>query len=67
MFYHYEGKLTHHLSYIKMEIRALVELSEYSRQRPFEQLTKEDVLSFLYKFRKTEDRDPLHKWMVRIT
>jgi len=51
------------LSYIKMEIRALVELSEYSRERPFEQLTKEDVLSFLYKFRKTEDRDPLHKWI----
>ncbi|MFY9794676.1 MAG: hypothetical protein WB988_01465 [Candidatus Nitrosopolaris sp.] len=56
------------LSYIKMEIRALVELSEYSRQRPFEQLTKEDVLSFLYIFRKTEDR--LFRYisgLVRIT
>ena len=51
-----------------MEIRALVELSEYSRQRPFEQLTKEDVLSFLYIFRKTEDR--LFRYisgLVRIT
>jgi len=50
-------------NYTIMQIQALVELSEYSRQKPFEQLTREDVLSFLYKFRKTEDKDPLHKWI----
>ncbi|MGB6590349.1 MAG: hypothetical protein WBE68_02440 [Candidatus Nitrosopolaris sp.] len=50
-------------NYTIMQIQALVELSEYSKQKPFEQLTREDVLSFLYKFRKTEDRDPLHKWI----
>ncbi|HXP53017.1 MAG TPA: hypothetical protein VN922_23940, partial [Bacteroidia bacterium] len=50
-------------NYTRMQIQALVELSEYSKQKPFEQLSKEDVLSFLDKFRKTEDRDPLHKWI----
>lgn len=34
-------------NYTRMQIQALVELSEYSKQKPFEQLTREDVLSFL--------------------
>lgn len=50
-------------NYTRLQIQALVELSEYSKQKPFEQLTRDDVLSFLDKFRKTEDRDPLHKWI----
>jgi len=49
--------------YTKMQIQTLVELSEYSKQKPFKKLTREDVLLFLDKFRKTEDRDPLHKWI----
>jgi hypothetical protein len=50
-------------NYTKTQIQALVELSEYLKQKPFEQLTGEDLLSFLYKFKKTEDKDPLHKWI----
>jgi hypothetical protein len=50
-------------NYTKMQIQALVELSEYLNQKPFRQLTSDDVLSFLNKFRKTEDKDPLHKWI----
>src|SRR5215469_2242713 len=50
-------------SYTRMQIQALVELSEYSKQKPFKQLTRDDILSFLNKFRKTEDKDPLHKWI----
>ena len=50
-------------NYTKIQIQALVELSEYLKQKPFKQLTTEDVLSFLDKFRKTEDKDPLHKWI----
>jgi integrase/recombinase XerD len=50
-------------NYTRMQIQAFVELSEYFKQKPFEQLTREDVLSFLCKFRKTEDKDPLHKWI----
>jgi integrase/recombinase XerD len=50
-------------NYTKTQIQALVELSEYLKQKPFERLTREDILSFLDKFRKTEDKDPLHKWI----
>ncbi|HYT43438.1 MAG TPA: hypothetical protein VEP90_13955 [Methylomirabilota bacterium] len=45
-------------NYTKIQNQALVELSEYLKQKPFKQLTTEDVLSFLDKFRKTEDKDP---------
>src|SRR5215467_6500762 len=50
-------------NYTRMQIQALVELSEYSKQKPFEHMTRDDILSFLYKFRKTEDSDRLHKWI----
>jgi hypothetical protein len=50
-------------NYTKIQIQALVELSEYLKQKPFKQLTTEDILSFLDKFRKTEGKDPLHKWI----
>ena len=50
-------------NYTKIQIQALVELSEYLNQKPFKELTRHNVLSFLDKFRKTEDRDPLHKWI----
>jgi integrase/recombinase XerD len=46
-----------------MQIRTIVEISEYFNQKPLEQLTREHVLLFLDKFRKTNDRDPLHKWI----
>ena len=39
-------------NYTKIQNQALVELSEYLKQKPFKQLTTEDVLSFLDKFRK---------------
>ena len=50
-------------NYTKMQIRTLVELSEYLNQKPFGQLTKDDVVLFLDKYRKTEGQDPLHKWI----
>jgi len=45
-------------NYTKIQIQALVELSEYLKQKPLKQLTTEDVLSFLDKLRKTEDKEP---------
>ena len=39
-----------------MQIRTLVDLSEYLNQKPFGQLTSDDVVSFLDKLRKTEDK-----------
>ena len=62
MFYHYVGKLIHHRIIQKCKL-ALVDLSEYLNQKPFGRLTSDDVVSFLDKLRKTEDKDPLHKWV----
>ena len=50
-------------NYTKMQIRARVDLSESLNQKPFGRLTSDDVVSFLDKLRKTEDKDPLHKWV----
>ena len=50
-------------NYTILQIQALVELSEYLKQKPFKQMKPEDILSFLDKFRKTEEKDPLHKWI----
>jgi hypothetical protein len=50
-------------NYTKMQIMALVDLSEYLNQKPFGQLISDDIVLFLDKFRKTEDKDPLHKWV----
>jgi len=50
-------------NYTISQIQALVELSEYLKHKPFKQMKPEDILSFLDKFRKTEEKDPLHKWI----
>ena len=42
MFCHYEGKSTQ--NYTRTQIQALVEQSEYSKQKPFKPLTREDIL-----------------------
>jgi hypothetical protein len=43
-------------NYTKIQIQALVELSEYLKQKPFKQLTTENVLSFLDKLEKQKIR-----------
>jgi len=38
-------------------------LSVYVSNKPFRQMTREEVLSYLDRCRKTEACDPLHKWI----
>jgi integrase len=35
----------------------------FNNQKAFKQITREDLLSFLDRFRKSENADPLHKWI----
>jgi integrase len=35
----------------------------FNNQKAFKQITREDLLSFLDSFRKSENVDPLHKWI----
>src|SRR5918912_1195692 len=52
------------LSYKKYTIQFLSELSRaVGIEKKFIDLTRDDVLCYLDKCRKTEDEDPLHKWI----
>jgi len=51
-------------NYRRMNIDILGQLSKfYDNQKPFNQITREDVLSYLDSLRKPETLDPLHKWV----
>jgi integrase/recombinase XerD len=41
----------------------LVKFHVNNRKKTFKEMTRDDVLSFLDSFRKTEEADPLHKWI----
>jgi hypothetical protein len=51
-------------NYRRDNINVLCRLSQYSNhKKSFKDMTREDILAFLYSFRKTEASDPLHKWI----
>ena len=37
--------------------------SRYNKNRPFKAMTREDIISFLEAFRKSEASDVMHKWI----
>ena len=49
--------------YRKNTIILLCTFSIFFNGKPFNEITREDVLSFLDSFRKIESVDPLHKWI----
>ena len=52
------------LSYRKYTIQFLSELSKtVGIEKPFQEMTRDDVLGYLDKCRKPENEDPLHKWI----
>lgn len=50
-------------SYRELNAWALTKLSEFHKNKPFNKISREDILSFLNSFRKTDSQDPLHKWI----
>jgi integrase/recombinase XerD len=51
-------------SYIRNNLQFLSELTRFvGIKKKFEDLTKEDIISFLDNHRKPEDEDPLHQWI----
>jgi integrase/recombinase XerD len=44
-------------------IHKLKQLAEYHNPKHFKDMTRQDILNFLDKFRKSEQADPLHKWV----
>jgi hypothetical protein len=45
------------------QIITLSQLSEFSNQKPFPEMTRDNILAYLNSCRKSEDIDPLHKWI----
>ena len=52
------------LSYKRNTIQFLAELSKAAGiEKKFIDMTRDDVLCYLDKYRKAENEDPLHKWI----
>jgi hypothetical protein len=49
--------------YRKSIIPLLCKVSVFFKSKSFKEITREDFLSFLDSYRKTEIADPLHKWI----
>jgi len=45
------------------KIKVLVWLSNFHKDKKFENMTKDDILEFLNSLRKPSDKDPTHKWI----
>jgi integrase/recombinase XerD len=50
-------------SYRELNAWALTKLSQFHKNKPFNKISRKDILSFLNSFRKTDSQDPLHKWI----
>ena len=56
-----ETNLSDH--YRKDLIEVLCRFSKYNDNKPYRDLTRDNIITFLETFRKTETQDPLHKWI----
>jgi hypothetical protein len=50
-------------NYRRTNITLLIQFSKFHNQKPFSQITREELLAFLDSLRKPEPVDPLHKWL----
>jgi integrase/recombinase XerD len=50
-------------NYKRTNIVLLVQFCKFHNQKPFNDITREDILSFLDNLRKPESVDPMHKWI----
>ncbi len=51
-------------NYRKLNVFLLSDLSKFhNNNKPFNQISREDLLLYLDSFRKSEASDPLHKWI----
>ena len=50
-------------SYGENQLKVLCYLSDLHKQKPFLEMTRDDVLQYLDSHRRSEESDPLHKWI----
>jgi integrase/recombinase XerD len=44
-------------------VRMLCRFSKYYNNKPFKEISRDDIIKFLDSLRKSEPQDPLHKWI----
>jgi integrase/recombinase XerD len=49
--------------YRKDLIEVLCRFSKYNDNKPFKEITRDNIITFLETYRRTETQDPLHKWI----
>jgi hypothetical protein len=47
----------------RRNIILLCRFSKYLKDKPFKEISRDDIVRFLDSHRKTETQDPLHKWV----
>jgi integrase len=56
-----ETNISNH--YRKNTIEVLTRFCNFHKNKPFHDITRDDILAFLSSFSKTDDADPLHRWI----
>lgn len=50
-------------NYKKINLNTLTKLSRFHKNKSFKDMKREDILSYLDSLRKSNEMDPLHKWI----
>jgi hypothetical protein len=50
-------------SYKDLTIWIITNLSRYHKHKPFSKMKRDDIITYLDRNRKTDDQDPMHKWI----
>jgi integrase len=56
-------EVNYSIHYGRDTIGILCRFSKYIKNKPFKDITRNDIIKFLDSLRKTETQDPLHKWI----
>ena len=51
------------VNYVNTNRNTLNKLSQFHRNKPFAEMKREDIISYLNSLRKSDEIDPLHKWI----
>jgi integrase/recombinase XerD len=50
-------------TYKDLTFGIITNLSRYHKDKPFEKMKRDNIISYLNSIRKTDDQDPMHRWI----
>jgi integrase/recombinase XerD len=51
-------------TYKDLTFGIITNLSRYHKDKPFEKMKRDNIISYLNSIRKTDDQDPMHRWIA---